>query len=80
MTPRWCSEDVASQRNEGSVLVLRAWVEPDSPGEVRARLISNTGGEDVTVGTATGIDEVCELVRHWLRRLEGFAAGEVHDR
>lgn len=80
MTPRWCGEPVASQRNEGSVLILRAWVEPDSPGEVRARLISNTGGEEVTVGTATGVDDVCELVRGWLRGLEGPAAGEVRDR
>jgi hypothetical protein len=62
------------------VLVVRAWVEGDTPKAFRARLtrsldVSGPGKVETTV--AASIEEVCEQVRAWLLAFVGVEAGET---
>jgi hypothetical protein len=52
------------------VILVRAWTEAGSD-VVQARIIrSDAGPGSQQVGTAvSGVDEICEVVRHWLEPL-----------
>lgn len=68
------------------VLLVRAWVEPDAPHELRARLLtappttpapgSLVGEQEpgdptgTTWATAAGADAICSEVLRWLRQLD----------
>lgn len=63
--------DVGPQSGAGErtgVLVLRVWVEPDTPQLLRARLtrVSDLEHGERTVATATGTPAICEAVERWL--------------
>jgi hypothetical protein len=64
---------VGSLAERTGVLVVRAWVEGDTPQAFRARLtrsldVSSPGEVE---STAASIDEVCEQVRAWLLAFVG---------
>ena len=50
----------------GAVLVIRAWLEPDDPVRVRARLLGLTGRDASSGVVVQGAEQVLEAVQHWL--------------
>jgi hypothetical protein len=69
---------VRQHREGGAVLVVRAWVEPEEPREIRARILTHVEGRDVTIATARSIEEVCAVVERWLRQVQRDAT-ELRD-
>lgn len=55
------------------VLVIRVWLETGAP-QPRARIIARVNLDDAREMTyaTSSVDEVCELVRHWMTE---FLAG-----
>lgn len=53
------------------VIVVRAWLEGD--GRVRARVTATDLAmtQENKSASAEGIDEIADLVRHWLERFAG---------
>ena len=61
-------------------LVLRAWLEPGSPPQIRARVIEIAlGRRERPVLVTTSIDEVCHAVRSWLEALQAPDADDIGD-
>jgi hypothetical protein len=68
------------------ILILRVWIEPESPAGFRARITQklNTMAADQTVATAATADEIYVAVQHWVEafrdlhqsRSNGVAHGE----
>ena len=56
-----------------AVMVVRAWLEHDQTGQLRARVTQSLdiAAPDELVSTASTIDQVCTIVRSWL---EAFIA------
>lgn len=59
------------------VLVLRVWVEPDTPQLLRARLtqVSDLQRGERTVATAIGTPAICEAVERWLYEFQRSGPG-----
>jgi hypothetical protein len=59
---------VAHERT--SLLLVRVWIEDCDPATVRARIVGHPDvrDPDPTVITVSGIGEIDEAVRHWLRQ------------
>jgi len=56
-------------------LVLRAWLEPGTPPQLRARVVEigpNRGERPLFV--TTSVDEACRAVRDWLESLQARLA------
>jgi hypothetical protein len=63
-----------------SSLILRAWIEPGLPPQLKARLVEiapDRGERPVMV--TTSVDEACRAVRNWLEALQAGGAGENGD-
>jgi hypothetical protein len=61
-------------------LVLRAWLEPGVPPQLRARVVEIVpGGGERAVIVTTSVDEACSAVRSWLETLERQSTGENGD-
>ena len=76
------SGDTSRSATERSVksLVLRAWLEPGTPPQLRVRVV------DIAVGrgerpalVTTSVDEACRAVRIWLEALQGPDASANGD-
>jgi len=52
------------------ILVVRVWLEPGTPGRLRARLTqaADLGDPGTTLATASDLPGVCDAVEAWLRR------------
>jgi hypothetical protein len=61
-------------------LVLRAWLEPGVPPQLRARVVDITPrrGEH-PIAIATSVDEVCRAVRNWLEALQARGTSDNGD-
>jgi hypothetical protein len=61
-------------------LVLRAWLEPGVPPQLRARLVEIAPGRaERPVLVTTSADEACRAVRDWLETLRAQGANDVGD-
>lgn len=61
-------------------LVLRAWLEPGVPPQLRARLVEIVPGRaERPVLTTTSVDDACRTVRDWLETLQAQDANDVGD-
>jgi hypothetical protein len=61
-------------------LVLRAWLEPGVPPQLRARVVDITPGRgERPIAVATSVDEVCRAVRNWLGTLQARGANDNGD-
>jgi hypothetical protein len=60
---------------DDAVLVIRAWLEPNDPVRVRARLLGLT--DDGSTGVVLqGAEQVLDAVRHWLDDLVSDARAD----
>jgi hypothetical protein len=52
------------------ILVVRVWLEPGTPGRLRARLTqaADLGDPATPLDVATGVPGICDAVEAWLRR------------
>jgi hypothetical protein len=52
------------------ILVIRVWRQPDTPGQVRARLTqaADLGAVPTTVATAADLRAICDAVEAWLEQ------------
>ena len=67
----------AQQTGEMRSLMLRAWLEPGSPPQIRARVVEIAlGRRERSVLVTTSIDEVCRAVRSWLEALQAPDPGD----
>ena len=59
-----------------AVAVVRAWIEPSDPVQLKVRIVRPTDGRapECTIGVASGVDDAIATLRTWLER---FAAGEA---
>jgi hypothetical protein len=61
-------------------LVLRAWLEPGSPPDLRARVVEISPGRgERPVAVTTSVDEACRAVRNWLETLQAQGTNENGD-
>lgn len=61
-------------------LVVRAWHEPGTPPQIRARLVEIAPGRgERTVLVTTSVDDACQAVRNWLEALRAPDATENGD-
>ena len=63
----------ASDPERTSLIILRAWTEPDHVNRLRVRIIRL--GQDDAAGAVeqacASVDEACAVIRAWLMALEG---------
>ena len=65
---------VGSSSGEVRSLVVRAWPEPGTPPQIRARVVEIAPGRgERTVLVTTSVDDACHAVRNWLEALRGDA-------
>ncbi len=70
-----------SQPGDGNIrsLVLRAWLEPGIPPQLRVRLVEITQGRaERPVLVTASVDDACRAVRNWLEALRE-EAGDAGD-
>ena len=61
-------------------LVLRAWLEPGVPPQLRARVVDITPGRgERPIAVTTSVDEACRAVRNWLETLQARGANDNGD-
>jgi hypothetical protein len=61
-------------------LVLRAWLEPGVPPQLRARVVDITPGRgEHPIAIATSVDGVCRAVRNWLEALQARGTSDNGD-
>lgn len=61
-------------------LVLRAWLEPGVPPQLRARVVEiNPGRGERPVVVTTSVDEACRAVRNWLETLQARGTNDNGD-
>lgn len=61
-------------------LVLRAWLEPGSWPQMRARLVEIVPGRaERPILATTSVDDACRTVRDWLETLQAQDASDVGD-
>ena len=68
--------------NSGDVrsLVLRAWLEPGSPPQLRARVVEIAPGYgERPVVVTTSVDEACSAVRNWLEMMQARGINDGGD-
>jgi hypothetical protein len=61
-------------------LLLRAWLEPEVPHQLRARVVEIAPGRgERPVVVTTSVDEVCRAVRNWLEALQAQGSQDNGD-
>jgi hypothetical protein len=70
----------ASRSGHVRLLVLRAWLEPGGPPQLRVRIVEiGSGRGEQPMVVTTSVDEACRVVRTWLETPQARGAGDNSD-